>query len=48
MSVALEAELYLKMVADPGSEPGLYECLACFVSRRVAAVGCDHTRRWSV
>jgi hypothetical protein len=48
MSVAMEAELYLKMVADPGSEPGLYECLACFVSRRVDAVGCDHTRRWTV
>ena len=31
MSVADEAELYLKMVADPAGEPGLYECLACFV-----------------
>ncbi len=47
MSVADEAELYLKMVADPGSEPGLYECLACFVSRRVHEVGCDQTRLWT-
>jgi hypothetical protein len=47
MSVADEAELYLKMVADPGAEPGLYECLACFVSRRVEAVGCDRTRLWT-
>jgi hypothetical protein len=47
MSVADEAELYLKMVADPGSEPGLYECLACFVSRRVQAVGCDRTSLWT-
>ena len=42
-SVADEAEHYLKMVADPEAEPGLYECLACFVSRRVEAVGCDRT-----
>ena len=47
MSVADEAELYLKMVSDPGSEPGIYECLACFVSRRVEAVGCDGTLMWS-
>jgi hypothetical protein len=47
MSVADEAELYLKMIADPGSEPGLYECLACFVSRRVEAVGCDKTPLWT-
>ena len=46
MSVADEAELYLKMLTDPGSEPGLYECLACFVARRVEAVGCDRTRLW--
>lgn len=46
MTVADEAELYLKMLADPASEPGLYECLACFVSRRVEAVGCDHTWQW--
>ena len=46
-SVADEAELYLKIVADPASEPGLYECLACFVSRRVEAVGCDRTYLWS-
>ena len=31
----------------PGAEPGLYECLACFVSRRVEAVGCDRTRLWT-
>ena len=47
MSVADEAELYLRMVADPGCEPGLYECLACFVSRRVDAVGCDRTYLWT-
>lgn len=47
MSIADEAELYLKMMADPASEPGLYECLVCFVSRRVEAVGCDHTRHWT-
>ena len=47
MSVADEAELYLKIVADPESEPGRYECLACFVSRRVAAVGCDGAYRWT-
>jgi hypothetical protein len=47
MSVADEAELYLRMVADPGCEPRLYECLACFVSRRVAAVGCDRTYLWT-
>jgi hypothetical protein len=47
MSLADEAELYLKMVADPGSEPGRYECVACFVSRRVEAVGCDSTHRWT-
>jgi Protein of unknown function (DUF2695) len=47
LSVADEAELYLKMTADPASEPGMYECLVCFVSRRVAAIGCDDTRRWA-
>src|ERR1044072_927533 len=46
-SVADEAELYLRMLADPDCEPGMYECLACFVSRRVDAVGCDSTRRWA-
>lgn len=47
MTLADEAELYLKMMADPASEPGLYECLPCFVARRVEAVGCDHTRHWT-
>src|ERR1700754_3275033 len=47
MSVADEAELYLKMLADPDSEPGMYECLVCFVARRVEAGGCDHTFRWA-
>jgi hypothetical protein len=46
MSVADEAELYLKMLSDPACEPGLRECLVCFVARRVEAVGCDHTRQW--
>ena len=46
-SVADEAELYLKMLADPGCEPGMYECLVCFVSRRVESVGCDGSRRWA-
>jgi hypothetical protein len=47
MSVADEAELYLKMLADPDCEPGMYECVVCFVARRVEAVGCDGTRRWA-
>jgi hypothetical protein len=47
MTVADEAELYLEMMADPASEPGRYECLACFVSRRVEAVGCDRTPHWT-
>jgi uncharacterized protein DUF2695 len=42
-----EAELYRTMTGDPGSEPGRYECLACFVARRVEEVGCDHTLLWS-
>jgi hypothetical protein len=47
ISVADEAELYLKMLADPDCEPGMYECVVCFVARRVEAVGCDDTLRWA-
>ncbi|WP_395656760.1 DUF2695 domain-containing protein [Nocardioides sp.] len=47
MSVTDEAAQYLEMLADPDSEPGLYECIACFALRRVEAVGCDRTLRWA-
>ena len=47
MTVADEAELYLKILADPDSEPGEHECLACYVARMLTAHGCDTTLRWS-
>ena len=47
MSVADEAERYLKMLAEPDTEPGEHECLACFVARMLTAHGCDTTLRWA-
>ena len=47
MSVADEAERYLRILADPDSEPGEHECLACYVARMLTAHGCDTTLRWA-
>ncbi len=47
MTVADEAELYLRILADPDSEPGEHECLACYVARMLSAHGCDTTLRWA-
>lgn len=47
MSIGDESALQLTMRADPASEPGIHECLVCFVARRVQAVGCDGTRHWA-
>lgn len=47
MTVADEAELYLRILADPDSEPGEHECLACYVARMLSTHGCDTTLRWA-
>lgn len=47
MSVADEAEHYLKILADPDSEPEQHECLTCYVARMLDAHGCDTTLRWA-
>ena len=47
MTVADEAEQYLRILADPTSEPGDHECLACYVARMVSAHGCDTSLRWA-
>lgn len=47
MTVADEAELYLRAVADPRSQPGEHECLVCYVGRMLDAFGCDSTLRWA-
>lgn len=47
MSLADEVEHYLRAVADPRSEPGRRECLACYVARLLDAFGCDTTLRWA-
>src|SRR4051794_31264767 len=47
MSLADEAEQYLKIVAEPGSEPAEHECLACYVARMITAHGCDTSLRWA-
>lgn len=47
MSVADEAEQYLKILADPDSVPGEHECVACYVARMLTAHGCDTTLRWA-
>jgi len=46
-TVADEAERYLQILADPRSEPGAHECLACFVARMIEDFGCDTTLRWA-
>src|SRR3954447_4177017 len=46
-TVADEAERYLQILADPRSEPGAHECLACFVARMIDEFGCDTTLRWA-
>lgn len=47
MSVADEAELYLKTLADPRSEPTSRECVACYTARMLDLFGCDTTLRWA-
>ncbi|MBI2244145.1 MAG: DUF2695 domain-containing protein [Nocardioides sp.] len=47
MSVADEAERYLRILADPRSQPAPHECLACFVARMLPDFGCDTTLRWA-
>ncbi|MDF1603341.1 DUF2695 domain-containing protein [Nocardioides sp. YIM 152315] len=47
MSVADEAELYLRVIADPRSEPSAHECVACYVARMVESHGCDTSLRWA-
>jgi hypothetical protein len=47
MSVADEAETYLRAIADPRSEPSAHECLACYVARMLEMHGCDTSLRWA-
>ena len=46
-TVADEAERYLRILADPTSEPAPRECLACYVARMFTAHGCDTSLRWA-
>lgn len=46
-TLADEAEQYLRILAEPDSEPGEHECLACYVARMLTAHGCDTTLRWA-
>lgn len=48
ISVAEEAERYLRAIADPRSEPAPRECVVCYVARMLDAFGCDTTLRWAM
>lgn len=46
MSIADEAEEYLRAVTAQPEPPRPSECLRCYVRRMVARNGCDGGHRW--